>query len=42
MGTVIVGLVLIGIVAAIIRSLKKKKGGCHCGGECSSCDHCGH
>lgn len=41
-GTIIVGLVLLGVVVAIVRSLKKKKGGCSCGQDCSSCSHCDH
>lgn len=41
-GTFIVGLALLGVVVVIIRSLRKKKGGCSCGTDCSSCDHCDH
>ncbi len=41
-GTIIVGLVLLGVVVAIVRGLKKKKGGCSCGDGCSSCNHCDH
>lgn len=42
-GTIVVGLALVGIVAGIVRHLKKQKGsGCSCGGECSSCNHCDH
>ena len=41
-GTIIVGLILLGVVAAIVRNLKKKKGGCSCGDSCSSCSHCDH
>ncbi len=44
-GTVIVGLVLIGIVVLIIRSMisdKKKGKSLSCGGNCKNCGgHCG-
>jgi len=40
-GTIIVGIVLIGVGVAIVRHLKKEKG-CGCGGECPSCSHCDH
>lgn len=42
MGTVVVGAVLAGIVALIVRSIvKDKKNGKSpaCGGDCSSCGH---
>jgi len=46
MGTALVGLVLAGIVALIIRSMiRDKKNGksIHCGGDCKYCGgHCGH
>lgn len=46
MGTVLVGLILAGIVALIIRSMiRDKKNGksIHCGGNCKYCGgHCGH
>lgn len=45
MGTIIVGLVLIGIVVLIIRSMisdKKKGKSLSCGGDCKHCGgHCG-
>lgn len=41
LGTIIVGIVLIGVVVAIVKQLKKEKG-CGCGGDCSSCTHCDH
>lgn len=46
MGTVIVGAVIAGVVALIIRGMiRDKKNGksIHCGGDCSHCGgHCGH
>ncbi len=42
MGTVIVGLVLVGIVAAIIRSMvsdKKNGKSLQCGCDCKNCGH---
>lgn len=46
MGTVIVGVVLAGIVALILRSMiKDKKAGksWQCGGDCKHCGgHCSH
>ena len=45
MGTVVVGVILVGIVALIVRSMiRDKKGGksLQCGGECKNCGgHCG-
>ena len=46
MGTVVVGAVLVGVVALIVRSMvKDKKNGksLQCGGDCSHCGgHLGH
>lgn len=46
MGTFIVGAVIAGIVAFIVRGMiRDKKNGksIHCGGDCSHCGgHCGH
>ncbi len=46
MGTVIVGAVIVGIVALIIRGMiRDKRNGksIHCGGDCKHCGgHCGH
>lgn len=46
MGTVVVGAVLVGVVALIVRSMvKDKKAGksLQCGGDCSHCGgHCSH
>lgn len=46
MGTVVVGVILVGIVALIVRSMiKDKKAGksLQCGGDCSHCGgHCSH
>lgn len=46
LGTIVVGLILLGIVALIIRSMvKDKKNGksIQCGGDCSHCGgHCSH
>ena len=41
-GTIIVGLVLLVVVVAIVRNIRKNKGGCSCGDGCSSCDHRDH
>ena len=45
MGTVVVGVILVGIVALIIRNMvRDKKSGksLQCGGECKNCGgHCG-
>ena len=42
MATLIVGIILLGIVALIIRSLVhgKKSGKSICGGDCSHCKGC--
>ena len=46
MGTVVVGAVLVGVVALIVRSMvkdKKKGKSLQCGGDCSHCGvHCSH
>lgn len=46
MGSVIVGAILVGVVALIVRSMvKDKKAGksLQCGGDCSHCGgHCSH
>ena len=46
MGTVVVGAVLVGVVALIVRSMvKDKKYGksLQCGGDCAHCGgHCSH
>lgn len=45
MGTVVVGIVLLVIVALIVRSMirDKKNGKLTCGGDCSKCGgRCGH
>ena len=46
MGTVVVGVILVGIVALIVRSMiRDKKSGksLQCGGECKNCGgHCGN
>ena len=45
MGTVVVGAVLVGVVALIVRSMVKEKNGksLQCGGDCSHCGgHCSH
>ncbi|HIR64003.1 MAG TPA: FeoB-associated Cys-rich membrane protein [Candidatus Faecousia faecigallinarum] len=43
LATIVVGLVLLGIVAAIVVHLVKqrKSGRCHCGSSCGSCPMCG-
>ena len=45
MGTVVVGVILVGIVALIVRSMirdKKRGKSLQCGGECKNCGgHCG-
>lgn len=41
MGTFIVGLIVLGLVIAAIRSIRKNKSA-NCGGGCASCSHhCG-
>ena len=46
MGTVVVGAVLVGVVALIVRSMvkdKKKGKSLQCGGDCAHCGgHCSH
>ena len=46
MATVIVGVVLLGVVALIVRGMikdKKKGKSIQCGGDCSHCGgHCSH
>ena len=44
MGTIIVGLILVLIVALIIRSMvkDKKSGKSSCGGNCGACGACPH
>lgn len=44
MGTLIVGIILAGAVALIVRKMiKDKKNGksIQCGGDCGHCGHCG-
>lgn len=42
-GTILVGLVLLAVVALIVRSMlrDKKQGKSSCGGNCASCSACG-
>lgn len=42
MGTFVIGIILVGIVALIIRSMikDKKSGKSQCGGDCSHCRGC--
>lgn len=42
MGTLIVGLLIIGAVALAIRSMARDKNGksMHCGGDCGRCGGC--
>lgn len=46
MGTLIVGLVVLGIVGMVVRSMvqdKKKGKSIQCGSDCKNCGgHCGH
>ncbi|QCP34448.1 FeoB-associated Cys-rich membrane protein [Anaerostipes rhamnosivorans] len=46
MGTLIVGLVVLGIVGLVVRSMvrdKKKGKSIQCGNDCKNCGgHCGH
>ena len=41
-GTLLVLAVLLAVVCGIVRSLRRRKGGCSCGcgGSCSSCPGC--
>lgn len=42
MGTLVIGIILLGIVAMIIRSIQKdkKSGKSLCGGDCRHCKGC--
>lgn len=46
LGSIVVGLIVLAIVAAIIikgvRDKRAGKSSCSCGGDCASCKHCKH